>query len=50
MQLYFSVQNIGNQNPPIVSGSSGNPGAGIQTPAGEDVMGRYFTIGVRGSL
>ncbi len=50
MQAYFSVQNIGNANPPIVTGSSGNPGAGIPAPAGEDVMGRYFTIGVRGNL
>ena len=50
MQMYFSVQNIGNANPPIVTGSSGNPGAGIPTPAGEDIMGRYFTIGVRGDL
>jgi outer membrane receptor protein involved in Fe transport len=50
MELYFSVQNIGNQVPPIVTGSSGNPGAGIPTPPGEDVMGRYFTIGVRGNL
>jgi len=50
MELYLSVQNIGNQNPPIVTGSSGNPGAGIPTPAGETVMGRYFTIGMRGNL
>ena len=50
MELYLSVQNIGNQNPPIVTGSSGNPGAGIQAPVGETVMGRYFTIGMRGRL
>jgi outer membrane receptor protein involved in Fe transport len=49
-QVYLSVQNIGNANPPIVTGSSGNPGAGIPTPAGEDIMGRYFTLGMRGSL
>ena len=30
-------------------GSSGNPG-GINTPIGEDLMGRYFIIGVRGNL
>ena len=35
--------------PPDVTGSSGNPG-GISVPQGEDVMGRYFTIGVRGNL
>lgn len=50
MEVYFSVQNLGNQKPPIVTGSSGNPGAGIPTPPGEDVMGRYFTVGVRGNL
>jgi outer membrane receptor protein involved in Fe transport len=50
MQVYFSVQNIGNANPPIVTGSSGNPGFGIPVPAGEDFMGRYFTMGVRGNL
>jgi outer membrane receptor protein involved in Fe transport len=50
MELYFSVQNVGNQTPPIVTGSAGNPGAGIPSPAGEDIMGRYFTIGLRGSL
>jgi hypothetical protein len=50
MEAYFSVQNIANATPPIVTGSSGNPGAGIPTPAGEDIMGRYFTLGVRGNL
>ena len=50
MQVYFTMQNIGNANPPIVTGSSGNPGAGVPTPAGEDIMGRYFTLGVRGNL
>ena len=50
MQVYFSVQNIANANPPIVTGSSGNPGFGIPVPVGEDIMGRYFTMGVRGNL
>ena len=49
MQLYVNVQNAFNSIPPNVTGSSGNPG-GINTPAGEDLMGRYFMIGVRGSL
>jgi hypothetical protein len=30
-------------------GSPSNPG-GINTPIGEDLMGRYFIIGVRGDL
>jgi outer membrane receptor protein involved in Fe transport len=49
MQAYFNVQNAFNSIPPDVAGSNGNPG-GISTPAGEDLMGRYFTIGVRGNL
>lgn len=49
-QLYFSVQNIANANPPIVTGNAGNPGSGIPVIAGEDYMGRYFTIGIRGNL
>jgi len=49
MQAYFNVQNVFNAIPPDVTGSNSNPG-GINTPAGEDLMGRYFTIGVRGNL
>lgn len=49
-QLYLSVQNIANNNPPVTTGSSGNPGFGIPVIQGEDFMGRYFTIGIRGSF
>jgi len=49
MQAYFNVQNAFNSIPPDVTGSSGNPG-GISVPQGEDLMGRYFTIGIRGNL
>jgi iron complex outermembrane receptor protein len=49
-QVYFSVQNIANNNPPITTGSSGNPGFGIPVIQGEDFMGRYFTIGIRGNF
>jgi outer membrane receptor protein involved in Fe transport len=49
MSAYFNVQNAFNSIPPDYSGSSGNPG-GISTPQGEDLMGRYFTIGVRGNF
>jgi iron complex outermembrane receptor protein len=51
MSAYFNVQNAFDSIPPYTVGSSGNPGSifgGI--PQGEDVMGRYFTIGVRGNL
>jgi outer membrane receptor protein involved in Fe transport len=49
MQVYFNVQNAFNSIPPDLNGSSGNPG-GVSVPQGEDLMGRYFTIGVRGNL
>lgn len=50
MQVFLSVQNIENANPPITIGNSANPGMGIPVEAGEDYMGRYFTVGVRGSF
>ena len=49
MSAYFNVQNAFNAIPPDVIGSSSNPG-GINTPIGEDLMGRYFLIGIRGNL
>jgi iron complex outermembrane recepter protein len=49
-QVYFSVQNIANNNPPVAIGSSGNPGFGIPVLAGEDYMGRLYTIGIRGNF
>ena len=49
MSAYFNVQNAFNSIPPDVTGSSGNPG-GINVPQGEDLMGRYFTIGFRGNF
>jgi hypothetical protein len=51
MSAYINVQNAFAAVPPYTVGSSGNPGSifgGI--PQGEDVMGRYFTIGIRGDL
>jgi outer membrane receptor protein involved in Fe transport len=51
MSAYINVQNAFAAVPPYTVGSSGNPGSifgGI--PNGEDVMGRYFTIGIRGNL
>jgi iron complex outermembrane receptor protein len=51
MSVYANVQNAFAAVPPYTVGSSGNPGSifgGI--PQGEDVMGRYFTIGIRGNL
>ena len=48
--VYVSVQNVFNAQTPVVTGSAGNPGVGLASPAGEDTMGRYFTIGIRGSM
>jgi iron complex outermembrane receptor protein len=51
VSAYVNVQNAFAAVPPYTVGSSGNPGSifgGI--PQGEDVMGRYFTIGLRGNL
>jgi iron complex outermembrane receptor protein len=49
MQVYVNVRNAFNAIPPDLIGSSGNPG-GVSVPTGEDVMGRYFTLGVRGNF
>ncbi|HKU53958.1 MAG TPA: TonB-dependent receptor [Rhizomicrobium sp.] len=49
-QVYISVQNVANAVPPITTGNSGNPGSGIPALDGEDIMGRYYTIGIRGNL
>jgi hypothetical protein len=48
--LYLTVQNVATAQAPIVTGSSANPGVGTSTPSGEDIMGRYFTIGIRGNF
>jgi outer membrane receptor protein involved in Fe transport len=47
---YFTVQNLFNAAPPLVPGGSGSPGLTYPVGPGGDVMGRYFTIGLRGSL
>jgi iron complex outermembrane receptor protein len=47
--VYFNVQNAFNDIPPDTIGSPSNPG-GVAVPSGEDVMGRFFTIGIRGDL
>jgi iron complex outermembrane receptor protein len=50
MDLYFTVQNAFKSVPPVAAGSNGNPGLAYPGPAGEDVIGRYFTIGIRGDF
>ncbi len=49
-QVYLSVQNLFNKEPPPhanVGGSSSVPGLFLATTNGDDIMGRYFTVGFR---
>ena len=48
--LYITVNNLANALAPIVTGNTANPGAGAPIPIGEDIMGRFFMIGIRGNL
>jgi iron complex outermembrane receptor protein len=48
--LYFSVQNIWNETPPLDPTSQTNPGVGPVIVAGENGIGRYFILGVKGAL
>lgn len=50
MDVYFSIQNIGNTQPPLFQTNSSNPGLFYSASPFENGMGRYFTIGVRGNL
>jgi outer membrane receptor protein involved in Fe transport len=47
---FLTVENLFNKRPPINGGDNSVPGLFFPTPAGFDVMGRYFTVGVRGRL
>jgi iron complex outermembrane recepter protein len=46
---YFTVQNLTNAQSDIYT-TSGSVGLSYPIPFGQDLMGRYFTIGVRASL
>jgi outer membrane receptor protein involved in Fe transport len=47
-EAFFSISNLFDQDPPV---SGGNP-TSYNTPANNayDLMGRYFTVGLRFSL
>jgi outer membrane receptor protein involved in Fe transport len=47
---FLTVENLFNKKPPITGGGSNNtvPGLFFPSPQGFDVIGRYFTVGVRG--
>lgn len=48
-QVFFSVQNVFNKQPPVyvTAGFSGTPAFQYPSVIGDDVIGRYFTAGVR---
>ncbi len=46
---YFTVQNLTNAQSDVYS-TSGSVGLTYPIPFGQDLMGRYFTIGIRASL
>jgi outer membrane receptor protein involved in Fe transport len=48
-QLFLSVQNLFDKQPPayVIAGFSGTPGFQYPSVVGDDVIGRYFTIGGR---
>ncbi|HVW73680.1 MAG TPA: hypothetical protein VHC39_08580 [Rhizomicrobium sp.] len=50
LDLYVSVQNVANAQPPLVPTTSSAPGLTYPVNNAENAMGRYFIIGVRGSL
>jgi outer membrane receptor protein involved in Fe transport len=45
---FLTIENLFNKRPPINGGDNSVPGLFFPTPAGFDVMGRYFTVGIRG--
>jgi hypothetical protein len=47
---YLTVQNLFNSLAPLVPSGSGSPGLLYPSGSGGDIMGRYFTIGLRGNL
>jgi iron complex outermembrane receptor protein len=51
-EVFLSIQNLFDQQPHtwISTGLTGSQGFAYPTPADEDVIGRYFTIGVRANL
>ena len=48
--LYLSVNDIFDQPGPLWGGLAGNPGYSYPVPAGYPILGRVFTIGIRGNL
>lgn len=49
-EVYLNVSNLGNTRAPLLPGNSGIPGLFYPTAGFEDDMGRYFTVGIKGSF
>jgi outer membrane receptor protein involved in Fe transport len=47
---YLSIQNVLDTHTPLHPGGSGSPGLTYPTAQRGDIVGRYFTIGLRGNL
>lgn len=48
--VYFSAQNVGDTNAPLEEANSSVPGLFYPTNTIYSVMGRYFTIGLKGNF
>ena len=48
--FYVSVNNLFDAQPPLWGGLASNPGYSYPVPGGYPVLGRFFSIGVRGNL
>jgi iron complex outermembrane recepter protein len=48
-QIFFSVQNLLDKNPPpyLTAGTSGTPAFSFPAVSGDDIIGRYFTVGAK---
>ena len=47
---FLNVNNLFNNSGPITGGFSGSPGFLYPTPTYADIIGRYFTVGIRVSM
>jgi hypothetical protein len=50
MTIFLNVQNIWNAQPPLDPSSQTNPGVGPVEAVGENGIGRYFILGIKGAL
>lgn len=49
-EMYINISNLGDTRAPLLPGNSGIPGLFYPTAAFEDDMGRYITVGFKGSF